>query len=125
MDPASRASAWRKGYMNPQNDDDDEFDCGGEEYGLEKNEKEDDDDEEEEGDEDFKCGICGDFWYDKPHSLEAPGIYAKGIITGNYTEGQTINVTVDLTDNTGGVFIFRLCESKNIRKDPDQTCFSG
>ena len=83
----------------------------------------DDDEEEEEDDEDFKCGICGDFWYDKPHSLEAPGIYAKGIITGNYTEGQTINVTVDLTDNTGGVFIFRLCESENIRKDPDQTCF--
>ena len=82
MDPASRASAWRKGYMNPQNDDDDEFDCGGVEY-----EKEDDDDEEED-DEDFKCGICGDFWYDKPHSLEAPGIYAKGIITGNYTEGK-------------------------------------
>ena len=117
MDPASRASAWRKGYMNPHMDDDDEFDCGGIEYGYKKNEKEEE--------EDLKCGICGDDWYDKPHLLEAPGIYAKGIITGNYTKGQMINVTVDLTDNTGGVFIFRLCESKNIRKDPDQTCFSG
>jgi hypothetical protein len=45
-----------------------------------------------------KCGICGDPFDEavKPH--EAPGgVFATGIITRTYTEGQIIPVKIDIT----------------------------
>lgn len=37
------------------------------------------------------------------------GIYATGVITGNYTEGQTINMTVQMSTYHNGRYRFGLC----------------
>ena len=116
MNPVSRASAWRNGLATPtENDDDLIYDCiktgnHGNNYLW--------------GEAEGQCGICGDSWRPLPRRLEAPGKFAKGVVTGDYNKGQNITVTVKLVENIGGYFMFRLCPNDNIRKDPDQTCFN-
>lgn len=106
--PPSRASAWRYGYNTPFEYDDTGFNCGGVYYQWQI--------------ANGSCGICGDRWFNLPRKHEAPGIFATGIITGKYTEGQTINVTVNSTKNRGGTFTFKLCANNNVKKDPKQEC---
>ena len=108
MEPASRASAWRKGFNVAHENSDAKKDCGGVKY-LKKAAG--------------KCGICGDPWFMQPRKLEPPGMFATGIRTRTYLENQTINVTIEMTKMEGGSFIFRLCANNNIKKDPDQKCF--
>ena len=71
-----------------------------------------------------KCGICGDAWDDLPRQHEAPkGRYANGIIVRNYQPGDIMDVTIDVTANHYGEFVFKLCPNNNVNKDPLQECF--
>lgn len=63
-----------------------------------------------------KCGICGDPFDEavKPH--EAPGgVFATGIITRTYTEGQIIPVKIDITALHKGILMcYTNLDSKNL-----------
>ncbi len=70
-----------------------------------------------------KCGICGDAWDANPREHEVGGIYANGIIVETYTKGQVIDVTVDVTANHKGYFVFKMCANNDVNQDPIQECF--
>ncbi|XP_014218802.1 uncharacterized protein LOC106647062 [Copidosoma floridanum] len=75
MDPPARNSMWRFGFPNPVNYNDNELFCGG--YAVQW------------GQNEGKCGICGDPYHvpvPRPH--EAGGIYGKGTIVRHYQVGQ-------------------------------------
>jgi hypothetical protein len=100
---------WRYGFDNPPNYSDSGMFCGGFQHQVSL---------------DGKCGICGDAWDIIPRPHEAPGgKYANGIITGNYVSGQIIEVSVLITANHKGYFVFKLCENNDISQDKDQSCF--
>jgi len=93
IQPASRGSAFRLGFDNPADWNDNAGVCGG--HSNQKN-------------HDGKCGMCGDP-VQGPLLHEAGGKFANGIITKTYTKGQKIDVTLDLTANHGGWFEFQIC----------------
>ena len=68
-----------------------------------------------------KCGVCGDP-YDGVREHEAGGKYATGTITGHYSQGQTINVEVQITATHKGYFEFRLCPHNNPNTPVTQAC---
>ncbi|XP_029648323.1 uncharacterized protein LOC115222289 [Octopus sinensis] len=108
VDPASRSSMWRFGFPNPINYNDNQIYCGGFSALWEKFHG--------------KCGVCGDR-LDGPRENEAGGKYANGIIAARYTEGDLINVTVQLTTNhLGGYFEFNLCPVNDPKKRADEDC---
>ena len=73
---------------------------------------------------DGKCGICGDPWFAEPREHEAPdGKFATGTITAEYSQGQTIDIQIDITANHKGFFEFRLCPNIESNADPSQDCF--
>jgi len=110
MGPPSRASEWRFGFDNPPDYNDNQGFCGG--FGH----------QQEQG---GKCGICGDP-YDGPLEHEAPGgKYANGNIVATYSQGEAIEVAVELTTNHKGHFNYRLCPNNNIHQDPKQDCFDA
>ena len=49
--------------------------------------------------------------------------YATGTIVREYTAGQAIDVTVELTANHRGDFTFKLCPAPSSEQDPGQECF--
>merc|ERR1712168_162320 len=106
--PPARATAWRYGFNTPANYNDNELFCGGFTHQWQKN--------------GGKCGICGDP-YDGVRENEAGGRYATGTIVADYTEGQVIDVTVDITANHLGYVEFRLCPHNNIHTPATQDCF--
>jgi len=113
VQPAGRATLWRYDefkQFNPLPDyDDTQAFCGGfyVQYSL------------NEG----KCGICGDPWDEvPPRAHEGGGRYGRGIITGNYTAGEEIEVKVDLTASHLGYFEFRLCVQNNPLVPATQEC---
>ncbi|RWS18082.1 uncharacterized protein B4U80_05900, partial [Leptotrombidium deliense] len=66
IEPPGRSTAWRFGFRNPPNYDDNALFCGGVyvQYGINGG----------------KCGICGDPW-NGPRKNEFPnGIYAKNAL---------------------------------------------
>merc|ERR1719209_654944 len=79
INPASRGSAFRFGFKNPADWNDNAGVCGGH-----SNQKA----------HDGKCGMCGDP-VQGPLLHEAGGKFANGIITKNYAKGQKIDVTLD------------------------------
>ena len=110
IEPPSRSSAWRYGFDTPINTDDHGVSCGGFAYQFET--------------ADGKCGICGDPWFPKPREHEAPGgKFATGTIVRSYTEGQTIQATIEVTQNHAGYFTFKVCANNNFNQDPTQECF--
>lgn len=71
-----------------------------------------------------KCGVCGDPYNQaQPRDHEAGGKYASGIITRHYTEGELIDVDVEITANHRGWFEFRLCPNNDVKKAASQSCF--
>lgn len=71
-----------------------------------------------------RCGVCGDPFDEmiKPH--EAPGgLFATGTIVRNYTQGEIIPVTIQITATHRGYYEFRLCPNDNPLQDPTQDCF--
>jgi len=96
IEPPSRSSMWRFGYKTPKHYEDNQLFCGG--VGVQY------------GQNDGKCGVCGDAW-NGPRDHEPGGKYATGTIVRSYQVGQTINVTVDLTASHKGYFEFHICPS--------------
>merc|ERR1739838_1025738 len=93
IDPASRGSAFRFGFDNPSDWNDNAGVGGGH-----SNQKS----------HDGKIGMCGDP-VQGPFLHEAGGKFANGIITKTYSKGQKIDVTVEFTANHGGWFEFQIC----------------
>merc|ERR1712168_1611928 len=93
INPASRGSAFRFGFKNPSDWNDNAGVCGG--HSNQKNHG-------------GKCGMCGDK-IQGPFDHEAGGKFANGIITKTYSKGQKIDVKLDLTANHGGWFEFQIC----------------
>ena len=108
-EPPSRSTAWRYGFNTPADYNDNEGFCGGFNHQYAVN--------------DGKCGICGDAWDANPRMHEAPNHYATGTIVREYTKGQTITATVEVTANHKGKFTFKLCPNNNVNVDPAQDCF--
>ena len=94
INPASRNAMWRFGFENPPHYTDNELNCGGFATQWRKN--------------NGKCGVCGDPWHVKSKKYEYPGKYCNGIIAKEYTQGDEIEVEVELTSNHQGWFEFRV-----------------
>ena len=65
--------------------------------------------------------MCGDPWHGVRDN-EAGGKYASGIITGTYTKGQTITVSIVITATHRGYHEFRLCPVNNPKIRATQDC---
>ncbi len=59
---------------------------------------------------DGKCGICGDAYDANPRLHEAPGgpWGNTGIVVGEYTPGQWIDVSIEVTTQHLGYFAFKV-----------------
>ena len=109
VDPPSRASMWRFGFSTPHDYDDTNGNCGGFNTLWKVN--------------GGKCGLCGDAFNAEVKEHEAPGgKFATGTIVREYTMGQTIDVSVEVTANHRGSFTFRLCRAPSADQDPSQEC---
>ncbi|GAB1605791.1 uncharacterized protein LOC115222289 [Argonauta hians] len=107
MDPPARNSMWRFGFPNPINYNDNELYCGGKMVQWARNKG--------------KCGVCGDPW-NGVRNHEVGGKYANGIISRTYTEGDNIQVAVQLTANHLGWFEFRICPIEDPDTEVTQQC---
>ena len=109
VEPPSRASMWRFGFSTPHDYDDTNGNCGGFNTLWRVN--------------GGKCGLCGDAFNAEVKEHEAPGgKFATGTIVREYTMGQTIDVSVEVTANHRGSFTFRLCRAPSAEQDPSQEC---
>lgn len=71
-----------------------------------------------------KCGVCGDNYADpKPRANENTGTYGRGKIARTYIEGQVIKVSVLVTANHKGSFVFGLCNLTNPNTYETEECF--
>jgi len=111
LEPPSRSSMWRFGFGTPADYQDNEGFCGG--FAVQWN-------TENNG----RCGICGDQADLPVRQHESPGgIYANGVIVREYTEGQMIDVVIEVTANHKGHFTFKICPNNDVTQDPTQDCF--
>ena len=109
VEPPSRSSMWRFGFDTPHDYDDTAGYCGGFNTQWAVN--------------GGKCGVCGDAWDAEVKEHEAPGgKFATGTIVREYTAGQTIDISVEVTANHRGSFTFRLCRAPSAEQDPSQEC---
>ena len=109
--PAGRPSAWRVGYKTPINYNDMEMWCGGLTIKRANN---------------GRCGICGDP-YNGTRASEVPDgkwVTKPPTLTGDYGQGDWINVTVNLTAAHKGYFVFRLCPSQSDEIEVTQECLN-
>ena len=110
IEPPARTSAWRFGFGTPANYNDHETNCGGFSRQWSKN--------------GGRCGMCGDAWdLPTPRDGEAGGKYGRGVVVRNYSPGQTIKISVDITANHKGYFQFRLCPQSNPNRPASESCF--
>ncbi|ODM90326.1 hypothetical protein Ocin01_16356, partial [Orchesella cincta] len=99
MNPPARNTMWRFGFPSPVNYNDNELFCGGFKV--------------HQIDNLGKCGLCGDeYKANLPRPHETGGKFGNAIITRRYYSGQKITVTIELTSNHMGNFVFRLCPMK-------------
>ncbi|XP_055907060.1 uncharacterized protein LOC129942229 [Eupeodes corollae] len=111
LDPVNRASRWREDKTAPANYDDNGLYCGG--YAVQWSAYA------------GKCGLCGDSYGDQvPRAHELGGTYGQGTIVKKYNAGQEINVSVKVTQNHKGKFIFELCDLDS-RKSESEECFKA
>lgn len=97
ISPVGRGSRWRIDRTAPVNYDDNGSNCGGFSNQWSVN--------------GGKCGICGDpYQYATPRPHELGGsIGVNGVVVGSYNKNSTIEVTVRITANHLGKFLFDLC----------------
>ncbi|KAI4468679.1 hypothetical protein MML48_2g00018549 [Holotrichia oblita] len=71
------------------------------------------------------CGLCGDDLSSaRPQANENTGTYGRGKIVGEYSVGQTIDVTITLTANHLGSFTYSLCVLENPNApESGESCF--
>ena len=97
MDPAGRNSAWRVFPDRPKQFTDNELNCGG--FSTQWNKH------------GGKCGVCGDEYNTTNPKYVHPGLFASDdFTTKTYIEGKTIQVTIDITSNHQGYFLFTVGE---------------
>ena len=112
LDPPARSTCWREFPDDCKADyTDHQMYCGG--AGVQKTNG-------------GKCGICGDNWAG-PRTYERGGPGYTGFIVRSYSEGQTIDVKVELTANHLGWFEFRLCDADDLYnqgKDATHECLN-
>ncbi|XP_018009620.1 uncharacterized protein LOC108667142 [Hyalella azteca] len=108
IEPPSRASAWRFGFSTPRDYNDNEGFCGGKAKQHDVN--------------GGRCGVCGDSWELQPRPHEVGGLYATGIIVRNYSTGQVIEATAQITANHKGFFEFRICPTNDPSIEATQDC---
>ena len=77
-------------------------------------------------------GLCGDSFYDTaPRNHEAGGTYYQKGVHTNYTQGQVMDIDIDITTNHNGRFGFRICKVnggydsavENEKKELTEECF--
>lgn len=105
--PPARTSAWREDPARfPSYFDDAQMFCGGF--------------QNQWGANGGQCGICGeDFNADK--LWEKGGKNYRGYTVRTYAQGETIDVTVEITANHKGYFEFRLCDVDQANNDGEAT----
>ncbi|XP_055642293.1 uncharacterized protein LOC129779062 [Toxorhynchites rutilus septentrionalis] len=109
LDPVGRASRWRCSRKAPVNYDDNGLNCGGYSVQWDVNKG--------------KCGLCGDSYSaSKPRTNELGGGFGQGEIVRNFTKGAVIPVTVRITANHKGYFLFNLCCLDN-KTTESEACF--
>ncbi|XP_055852301.1 uncharacterized protein LOC129916409 [Episyrphus balteatus] len=110
MQPVSRGSRWRVDSSAPKNYDDNGLFCGG--YGTQWSTY------------GGKCGLCGDSYGEPtPRPHENGGTFGEGVIVELYKAGQIAEISVKITTNHKGKFIFHLC---NIDSQPEsEECFDN
>ncbi|CAL4189253.1 unnamed protein product [Meganyctiphanes norvegica] len=108
LNPPSRNSAWRFGFDNPTNYNDNEQFCGGFSRMMANG---------------GKCGVCGDPWDEAmPRTHERGGRFSRAGITATYSSGQVVPVTINLSTNHMGYYEFRLCNNNNPSAPDSQRC---
>lgn len=71
-----------------------------------------------------RCGLCGDDYRSPtPRAHENGGTYGNGVIVRTYRSGDTIPVSVLITANHWGYFLFDLCDLRNGRES--ENCFAA
>uniref|UniRef100_T1KDI2 Chitin-binding type-4 domain-containing protein n=2 Tax=Tetranychus urticae TaxID=32264 RepID=T1KDI2_TETUR len=73
-----------------------------------------------------KCGVCGDP-FNGTRSSEVPNgqwVTKPPTLTGDYVQGDWINVTVNLTAAHKGYFVFRLCPAVTDEVEVTQKCLN-
>ncbi|XP_052718593.1 uncharacterized protein LOC128190548 [Crassostrea angulata] len=110
MKPCQRGSLWRCYDQNQfaSNFDDMGNFCGGTQVQWNRN--------------GGKCGVCGDAYDSSFKRHEVGGPFATGFITETYSQGQQIDVMVQLTAAHLGKFIFRVCKQVDDTKEVTQEC---
>lgn len=108
--PIGRGSRWRNDRTAPINYDDNGTNCGGF--------------SNQWSNQAGKCGICGDpYQSSRPRMHELGGLIGgSGVIVANYNSGSTIEVTVKITANHLGKFLFDLCNLDN--EAESEECFA-
>ncbi|XP_032798241.2 uncharacterized protein LOC116934938 [Daphnia magna] len=110
-DPPGRSSMWRFGFNVPMNENDTGLNCGGRETQHF--------DEVNQG----RCGECGDeYKLTRPRPHDEGGIYGTGIIGQTYVEASIVRLTVQITANHLGHFVFRLCPKQSADELVTQEC---
>lgn len=98
--PPGRASRWRYGFTGPTEYTDNQLSCGGRTVQWSQH--------------GGKCGACGDEYGISNPKYVYPGAFAnQPPIVKTYTEGSLIEVTVKITANHKGYFIFRVAPLVN------------
>ncbi|CAF0817909.1 unnamed protein product [Brachionus calyciflorus] len=110
LDPPARSSAWREDSSKfPIYFFDNQMFCGGfNSYAILNK---------------GRCGICGED-YNGEKQFEKGGKYYRGLAVRTYSQGQVIDVTVQITSNHKGFFEFRICNIDNSKTDASQSCLN-
>ena len=107
--PPSRSTMWRYGFPTPTNVNDHESNCGGFGRQWDRNHGE--------------CGVCGDpADLPQPRPQELGGEYGLGVVSANLSQGQVLQVEVELTAYHQGYFEFRLCRHNTRLRPVTQEC---
>lgn len=70
-----------------------------------------------------KCGLCGDdYRAPVPRQHENGGFYGRGVITEKYKTGSFVPISVYITANHFGYFLFDICNLSVEKTESDQ-CF--
>ncbi|XP_015597787.1 uncharacterized protein LOC107268968 [Cephus cinctus] len=110
MVPVNRGSAWRYGYNTPINYDDNANFCGGFAVQWIAN--------------NGNCGACGDnYSIQPPRPNENKGTYGRGVIVATYNSGAAIDVSVKITANHRGYFVFSICSLSSSDDIDTEECF--
>lgn len=110
LNPVGRGSRWKVDRTAPVNYDDNGSNCGGF--------------SNQWSSQGGKCGVCGDpYQATRPRMHELGGLLGvSGVVVATYNRGSTIEVTVRITANHLGKFVFDIC-NLDAEAESDE-CFS-